>query len=232
MTLVLASTSLRRYQILSLLHLPFWMVPPGVEEKPTTLSPSEETIYWAGRKARAIAARFPGAVIIGSDTLISLEGEKIGKPETIEGAVEILTRLRGRTHEVVTAIAIVAPTQNMEHVETSSVTMRNYTDDEMERYVRLGECMDKAGAYSVQGVGGSLVEAVKGDYLSVVGLPLRAAARALERVGMHTPLDVEGIYQERKVLNWPVYDLTEPGGRTNRKKTAFASPSENPSTGE
>jgi hypothetical protein len=131
-----------------------------------------------------------------------------------------------------TANAIVAPTQHIEHVETSWVTMRDYTDDELQRYVRLGECMDKAGAYSVQGQGRSLVARLKGDYLSIVGLPLRAVAQALQQVGVHTPADVDAIYRERKAVSWPVCDPSEEGERTTRKKIASALPSQNPSTTE
>jgi septum formation protein len=209
------------------------MVPPGVEEATSHLSPHDEALQLARCKALAVAERFPGAVVIGSDTLLSLGGEKIGKPKNLQDAVKILTHLRGRVHDVVTAIVVVSPTaKNVEHVESSRVTMRDYTDQELERYAQLGECLDKAGAYSAQGQGRSLIASLKGDYLAIVGLPLGAVAAALRQVGIQTPVDVEAIYRERKALNWPAFDLSEPAGRTGRKKTASSSPPENPSTTE
>lgn len=209
MTLVLASTSPRRYQILSLLKLPFLMVSPdGHEVGADGRSPVEEARFQARRKAASVAAQFPEAVRIGSDTLISLDGATIGKPRDVNHAREILRRLRGRSHEVVTAVALVRGERAVETLETARVAMRAFTDTELETYLETGDSLDKAGAYSVQGVQGvqglgwSLIVGVAGDYLGVVGLPLRAVAEGLRELGCPVDVDVERIYRERTVLNW------------------------------
>ncbi len=206
MTLVLASTSPRRYRILSLLHLPFLMVSPdGAEVVAEGRSPAEEACFQSRRKAASLAARFPQAILIGSDTLISLDGGKIGKPEDLDGARDILRLLRGRIHEVVTAVALVKGAHTFEAVETAQVRMREFTDAELDAYLATGDCLDKAGAYSVQGLGRSLIEGLNGDYLAVVGLPLRAVADGLKQFGVEAPVDLGRLYRERNFLNWRTF---------------------------
>jgi septum formation protein len=206
LTLVLASTSPRRYQILSLLNLPFLMVSPDVPEVALAgRSPAQETRLHAQSKAAALAARFPEAVLIGSDTLISLDGAKIGKPKDVDDARDILRRLRGRAHEVVTAVAMVQGTRTVEAVETARVRMRAFSDQELEAYLTTGDSLDKAGAYSVQGLGRSLIAGLDGDYLAVMGLPLRAVGTGLRELGCPVTVDVDRIYRERNVLNWPTF---------------------------
>lgn len=203
MTLVLASTSPRRYQILSLLNLPFLMVSPDVAEVTSDgLSPAQETLSHARSKAAALASRFPEAVLIGSDTLIGLDGAKIGKPRDRDDARDILRRLRGRAHEVVTAVALVQGSRAFEAVETARVCMRAFSDRELEAYLATGDSLDKAGAYSVQGLGRSLIDGLDGDYLAVMGLPLRAVADGLGQFGVPVPADLNRLYRERDFLNW------------------------------
>lgn len=206
MTLVLASTSPRRYQILSLLNLPFLMVAPtGAESATKERLPAQEALYHAQRKAASLAGRFPGAILIGSDTLISLDEARIGKPNDVRDARDILGRLRGRAHEVVTAVALRHGAREFEIVETARVRMRAFSDQEMEAYLATGDSLDKAGAYSVQGVGRSLIEGLDGDYLAVVGLPLRAVAEGLRRMACPVPVDVDRLYEERNFLNWKTF---------------------------
>jgi septum formation protein len=206
-TLVLASTSPRRYQILSLLHLPFLMISPGVpEEASAGRSPAQETLSHAQSKAAALAARFPEAVLIGSDTLIGLDGAKIGKPRDLDDARDILRRLRGRAHEVVTAVALVKGARAFEAVETARVRLRAFSDRDLEAYLATGDSLDKAGAYSVQGQGRSLIEGLDGDYLAVMGLPLRAVADGLRQLGVETSADLDRLYRERDFLNWRTFE--------------------------
>ncbi|MDO8548047.1 MAG: Maf family protein [Nitrospirales bacterium] len=206
MTLVLASTSPRRYQILSLLNLPFLMVAPeGSEVAADGRSPAEEALFQARCKAASLAAKFPEAVRIGSDTLISLDGAKIGKPRDVSGARDILRRLRGRVHEVVTAVAMGQGKRAFEIVETARVRMREFSDQDMEDYLATGDSLDKAGAYSVQGLGRSLIAGLDGDYLAVMGLPLRAVSTGLRELGCPVTVDVDRIYRERNVLNWRTF---------------------------
>ncbi len=206
MTLVLASTSPRRYHLLSLLNLPFLMVSPdGPEVVAEDRAPAEEARFQARRKAASVAAQFPEAVLIGSDTLVSLDGAKIGKPRSVDDARDILRRLRGRSHEVVTAVVLVRDARVVETIETARVTMRAFTHTELEQYLATDDSLDKAGAYSVQGLGRSLIVGVTGEYLAVVGLPLRTVADGLRQFGVEAPVDLDRLYRERNVLNWRTF---------------------------
>jgi septum formation protein len=203
LTLVLASTSPRRYQILSLLNLSFLMVPPdSLEEVSENRPPEQEALHQAKRKAMSLAARFPEAILVGSDTLINLDGIMIGKPRDHDDARYILRRLRGRSHEVITAVAMFKGTKAFEAVETARVHMREFTYSELEAYVATGDPLDKAGGYSIQGTGRGLVAGFDGDYLAVVGLPIRAVAEGLRQFGVEVTLDLDSLYRERDFLNW------------------------------
>jgi septum formation protein len=208
MRLILASRSPRRKEILSLLGLPFEIVPSGIEEvfRPGR-TPSGEARTWATEKARAVRRLHPEAVVIGSDTVIDLDGRTIGKPADPDDAVRILGLLAGRTHAVVTAVAAVFP-DNKEFVavERTAVRMRPVSEREIAEYVATGESLDKAGAYSLQGKGRALIDSIEGDYLSAVGLPLRALAGLLAEAGVRLTADIESIYRRREVMNWKSYE--------------------------
>jgi septum formation protein len=208
MRLILASSSPRRRDILALLGLPFETVDPKIEEKfEASRTPVEEAVHWAVRKARAVAADRPGDVVVASDTLIDLAGETIGKPSGHDEAFRILRRLAGREHRVITAVAVAGPgPSERTAVESTTVRMRPSHDEILMRYAFTPEPLDKAGAYSLQGEGRRLIERLAGDYLSAVGLPLRAVAGLLREAGLAPPADVESIYRERKVFNWDTYD--------------------------
>src|SRR3989454_3104608 len=214
--LVLASTSPRRYEILSLLGLPFLMVPPTYQEvgaRRAVPLPEQEALDQARQKAASLVRRFPDAMILGSDTLINLDGRIIGKPSSPDDARAILQRLRGRTHDVVTAVCLLsgrgtarrAPTV-FEWVETARVTMRDFTDRELDTYLATGDSLDKAGAYSIQGAGGGLGLCCDGEYLAVVGLPLKAVAEGLAKLGCPVVVDVDRLYRERGFLNWQAFN--------------------------
>lgn len=208
MLLILASTSPRRYQILTLLQLAFLMVPPHVDEtSDAQWSPSQEALGLAQRKAASLATRFPTAVVLGSDTLIDLAGQKIGKPQDQAGARRILGQLRGRTHEVLTGVALLHPAsgKSLGWTETVKVTMRDFSDAELDAYAASEEPRDKAGAYSLQGHGRSLIERLEGDYLAAVGLPLYAVAQGLRSFGVPVTVNVDQIYDERNFLNWRTF---------------------------
>lgn len=207
MRLILASSSPRRKEILSLLGLPFDVVSPGVREvfQPGRL-PADEALYWAVEKARAVHHQYPDSVVIGSDTVIDLEGQTIGKPIGPDDAVRILSLLAGRTHAVITAVSIVFPDgRERTAVETTKVRVRPVSKELILRYVATGESMDKAGAYSLQDEGRQLIDSIEGDYLSAVGFPLRVLAGLLRDAGIKPAADVDSIYQTRSIMNWQSY---------------------------
>jgi len=208
MNLVLASTSERRREILNLLGLPFQVAAPLYEEETLAeLSPYEEVIRFSKEKARSVVHQFHDSLIIGSDTLIEFQGRKIGKPRNKQDAKEILTMLRGNSHDILTGVALYN-TQDSSFktsVEIIQVKMRGYSDREIEEYVASGEPMDKAGAYALQGKGRELIEKLDGDYLAAVGLALKPIAAYLTQLGIKPPHDIEEIYRARSFLNWKAY---------------------------
>jgi len=211
MRLILASSSPRRREILSLLKIPFETVPSGIDERSnpqwTTV---EETAYLAGSKAAKVASLHPDAVVIGSDTLVDLDGLKIGKPSTCEEAIRILRSLAGREHTVVTAVTVVASGRDETQVEKTRVRMKPICEETLLQYASSREPLDKAGAYSVQGAGAQMIDRLEGDYLSVVGLPLRRLAGMLQRASVTLPVSVESIYRARSFRNWRAFSRDEP----------------------
>ena len=138
-------------------------------------------------KARAVAREWTGgpAVVLGADTEVVLDGRYLGKPRDAADAARMLRRLSGRTHEVVTGLALVDAASGREETlaVTTRVTMRDVSDEEISAYVATGEPLDKAGAYAVQGLGARLVARVDGCVTNVVGLPVETTRRLLERWG-------------------------------------------------
>ncbi len=152
-------------------------------------------MLFAGEKARSV--RSPDAVVIGSDTVVVIDETVLGKPVDLDDARRMLHRLRGRTHRVLTAVAILAPDRNdAVWCETAQVHMRASTDDDIEAYLRTGESLDKAGAYAFQSEGGRLITGVDGDRFVVIGLPLRSVADALRRVGIPASVDLDRLYEQ------------------------------------
>jgi len=191
--LILASASPRRRELLLRLGVPFEVRPSGIEEPlppgvpAATLAASLARAKAADVAARLHAAGETAALVLGADTLVVLDGRPLGKPASRSDARAMLRALRGRSHEVVTAVVLrdVDPAgRERTEAVVSQVLMRAYTDAEIDAYVATGEPDDKAGAYAVQGAGGSLVSRVDGCYTNVVGLPLRTTARLLQAFGL------------------------------------------------
>jgi septum formation protein len=174
--LILASASPRRRELLSQIGVVFDVDAAHVDE-------GDDPRVNAVEKARAAAARHRGedAVVLGADTEVVLDGSVLGKPGGEAHAREMLRRLSGRSHAVVTAYALVDCTTGRELVRSveTDVTFRHLTDDDIDAYVATGEPLDKAGAYGIQGRGAVLVDRIDGDYFNVVGLPLADLAAAL-----------------------------------------------------
>ena len=205
MTLILASTSPRRREILALLGLPFEVVAPPFEEQLSASLPIfDEVRAFAIGKARAVALNHPEAMVIGSDTMIAFDGAKLGKPGGLADARRMLRALSGKTHRIYTAVALIdgAAEYALEIVEEVSVKMAAFSEKEIDMYLACNESLDKAGAYSIQGRGAALIETISGDYLAAVGLPLKPIADYLSKRGVAFPLDVDRLYAEKTFLNW------------------------------
>jgi len=203
MRIILASTSPRRREILALLGLPFEVIEPDFEERISANLPIEqEVLAFAAGKARSVAAYHHASIVVGSDTMIGLDGLKIGKPSDLDDARKILRALSGKTHRIYTGVSVMNGKFGLNLVEQVRVDMRPYTDADIEDYLACGESLDKAGAYSIQGRGAELIATIRGDYLAAVGLPLRQIADYLASQSVCYPLDLDQLYARKSFLNW------------------------------
>ena len=185
MTLVLASASPRRRELLATLGLPFEIDPADIDETSTERDPVRLAAALALSKARAVAARRPGDIVIGSDTVVALDGRLLGKPVETTEARAMLDALRGRAHEVVTGVAVVAP-GGLEAVahERTAVVMREYEAAERDEFIARGEPFDKAGGYAIQDATFRPVARIEGCECGVMGLPLWTLRRLLLEAGV------------------------------------------------
>jgi len=208
MPLILASTSPRRHELLALLGIPFEARGPSFEERLVPGRPAVEQVQsFAQGKAQSVARQEPGAIVLGSDTVIELDHDVLGKPADLAEARAMLRRLAGRDHRVHTAVAIVCSVRGIDLVALSTAVVRMKPFDERahERYLATGESLGKAGAYSIQGEGGDLVDSIEGDFPTVVGLPLRLVVQLLTQAGVSVPVDVDGLYVTKPYANWARY---------------------------
>jgi septum formation protein len=182
---VLASSSPRRRELLTLVGITHDVAPANIDESylPGEL-PAGHAERLAREKARVVAASAPDAVTIGADTIVVVDGDVLGKPRDERHATEMLRRLSGRSHRVITAVAANWRGDLASTVEEVGVTFRPLNDREIAAYIATGEPMDKAGAYGIQGYGATIVERVDGDYFAVMGLALNRLVRLLERLGL------------------------------------------------
>lgn len=205
MHLILASTSPRRREILALLGLPFEVIAPDFAETVSAhLSIEDEVLAFAVGKARSVAHHHPQALVIGSDTMIFLDGAKIGKPADAGDAKRILRLLSGKTHLIYTSVAILdgGGGEGLQMMSKVSVDMHPYDENAIDAYLACNESMDKAGAYSIQGEGSKLIAAIDGDFLAAVGMPLRPIADYLRRHYTELAIDIGTIYGKRNFINW------------------------------
>jgi septum formation protein len=180
--LVLASTSPRRRELLSVLGIPFRAVAPvDVDETPLDGEPAADLVR---RLAVAKARSVEGEPVLAADTVVEIDGEILGKPVDADDARRMLRRLSGRVHRVHTGVAVRSADTVELDVVTTSVRFVPLSSDAVEWYVASGEPLDKAGAYAIQGRGGVFVEGVEGSASNVVGLPLATVVELLERVGI------------------------------------------------
>jgi septum formation protein len=180
--LILASKSPRRQELLKLLGYPFKVIISSIEENVIEgESPAQHVVRLSEFKARDVGSHITSGIVIGSDTIVVLDNEILGKPVSSEEAAEMLMKLQGRTHRVFTGFALFdAESGSMvSDYETTEVTIRPLTMELIIQYIRTGEPLDKAGSYGVQGYGSALVTSIKGCYFTVMGLPLAKLMEAL-----------------------------------------------------
>ena len=205
MQLVLASSSPRRQELLALLGLPFEVCPSNFHEQLTAgLVPLEQVRHFAREKARAVSRERSHDLILGSDTVIELDGRLLGKPQDLTEARTMLACLAGRSHLVHTAVALCHQERGTDIVDVATTTVRMKANEgqRYECYLATGESLDKAGAYAIQGEGGDLVAGIDGDYTTVVGLPLRLVAQMLKSAGCSLSVNIEELYLRKPYANW------------------------------
>lgn len=205
-SLILASSSPRRHELLKNLHIPFHIIPSTIEEiLDRELSPSELVKSLAWQKAADVYQRIvanpsilggatsPRAVaVLGADTLVVLEGQMLGKPADQEDAFRMLTSLSGRAHEVYTGVHIIAgntdtevlPPRSFSGAEKSKVFFRQLHPREITAYIETGEPMDKAGAYAIQATGSMFVNKIDGCFSNIIGLPIPLVVALLRAAGL------------------------------------------------
>jgi septum formation protein len=192
MPLILASASPRRRDLLAACRIPFNIIPSMIDEQALPDEPAAAYVQrLALAKAESVVQNYPDAVVLGADTTVTIDNLILAKPQSLDDARQMLIRLSGREHRILTGVAVVAGRmaahvvdQSAQVMVASRVLMRHFTTATIEWYLATGEPMDKAGAYAVQGLGGALVEWVEGSYTNAVGLPLTETLALLRRFGI------------------------------------------------
>ncbi len=183
--LILASTSPARRALLDGFGLPYRAVAPGVDEVVSpTLTVEQMVATLAKRKARAVLARFPNALVIGADQLVSRDGSALGKPEDAKAAALQLRSLCGREHDILTGVCVVSASFCKTEVDVAHLTVRNLSEAELAAYVALGEWQGCAGGYRIEARGQALFSKIDGDRTSIQGLPMQVVIRLLLRAGV------------------------------------------------
>jgi len=184
--LILASKYPRRYELLKQIGLHFEVVHGSIEEENFVRgeSPREHVIRLSEEKARDVGQKYPNAWVLGADTIVYTDGIILGKPKTREEALDMLRRLSGQEHSVLTGFSVLNISKGKGErgaVETA-VKVKSLSAVEMEWYVQTGEPFDKAGAYAIQGIGSFMIESIRGSYTNVVGLPVCEVIEMLVRL--------------------------------------------------
>ncbi|MBZ2168485.1 Maf family protein [Marinobacter sp. F4216] len=181
---VLASASPRRSELLQQMGVSFTVQPADVDETPNSGErPDTYVERLAREKALAVFDDYPDALVLGSDTSVVLDDRILGKPLDQSEARTMLKRLSGRSHQVMTSVALVSKSGCRALVVVTDVEFRTLSEGEIDAYIASGEPMDKAGSYGIQGLGGIFVRELRGSYSAVVGLPLQETAGLLEQAG-------------------------------------------------
>ena len=198
-TIILASASPRRWELLGLLGLPFVVRTADVDETPRPGETPEVLVArLSATKAAAAARGLKDGLVVAADTVVALDGEVLGKPRDAGQAAEMLRRLRDRMHAVHSGVTVVdaASGRAAIHLSNTAVWMRGYSDAEIEAYVDGGDPLDKAGAYAIQHAGFRPVARIQGCFTGVVGLPLGALSDGLAHFGVTLPVDLAAVCRE------------------------------------
>jgi septum formation protein len=185
MNFVLASSSPRRKELLSVLGIPFTVMPASIDEVPAAgESPEAFASRVAREKGMEAASRLDDSVVLSADTVVTIDGEILGKPVDQEDAVRMLQKLSGRRHSVYTAICLIdqRQPQTIEGLDKTDVWFDPMTEAQIRDYVRREDVMDKAGAYGIQGYAGVYIPKIEGNYFNVMGLPLPLVHKFLCRI--------------------------------------------------
>lgn len=183
--LILASASPRRHELLSLFGIPFRILPSAIEEDAQGTG-SQRVLAIASMKCDDVYARAPESYVLSADTLVCIEDRVLGKPVDVHDATAMLRTLSGRWHEVHTGVCIRGPEGYTDaQIETTRVKFCPLSDGMIERYVKTGEPLDKAGAYAIQGISGMFISSIEGSPSNVMGLPLELLRRMLHNAGFH-----------------------------------------------
>jgi len=212
---ILASNSPRRKELLGLFQQPFQVAPADVDETEYPgEAPGEYVCRLAKTKAEVVGQQFSNArLIIAADTTVADGEEILGKPVDQADASRMLQQLRGRNHQVYTAIALMVPEKGIlaQELCLSQVPMRNYSDEEIEVYIQTNDPMDKAGAYAIQHKGFHPVEDFKGCFASVMGFPACHLARSLKKIGLMPAIKIDFACQQYLDYDCPIAQLVLTG---------------------
>ena len=182
---ILASQSPRRRELLTLVGIAHEVRPADIDEAYLPgEEPSAHALRLAREKAAVVAEGEPDAFVIAADTIVVVDGDVLGKPRDEAHAAQMLTRLSGRSHVVMTAVAVRWRGAERSSVEIVGVTFHPLTVQDIQAYIATREPMDKAGAYGIQGFGATIVARVDGDYFAVMGLPLQRVVRLMSELGV------------------------------------------------
>ena len=183
---ILASGSPRRREMIDLYREKYEMITSDVDETIPEGTPAGEAVVMLARKKAEAVARSvcdPDAVILAADTVVAIDGKILGKPADDADAYDMLSTLRGRTHVVYSGVCVICGDKIRCGCEATEVTMGNFSDESLKKYISCGECSDKAGGYAIQGRAGVFVERINGSYHNVVGLPIALVDKLLRDMG-------------------------------------------------
>jgi septum formation protein len=190
-TLILASSSVYRQKLMQRFMLPFKVISPGIDEtalQESGLAPESVALQLAEAKAKQVLGRNRESIVLGSDQLVNLDGEILGKPGNQARAVEQLQKLSGKTHQLITAIVLVSAQKQLTHIDTTLITMRELNPQEILKYVRQDNPVDCAGSYKIEQLGTTLLTSIETkDPAAIEGLPLIALGELLRQFGFALP---------------------------------------------